>query len=68
MQILNKNAQFLCNAKRNLGKKATEDKTLIFLRSLCTRLLKAERFIEIAKRYKILRVLANFKTSTNEHL
>ena len=28
MQVLNKNAQFLFNKKPNLGKKATEDKTI----------------------------------------
>ena len=30
MQVLNKNAQFLCHEKPNLGKKATEDKTMNF--------------------------------------
>ena len=42
-------------------------KPLIFPKSLSTKLLKVECFIEIAKGLKILRVVANFKKFTNEY-
>ena len=48
MQVLNKNTQFHFNDKPNLAKK-----------SLSNRLLKAKRFIEIAKSRKILIVVCN---------
>ena len=47
-------------------KKATEDKTANFSDSLSTRPLKVECFIEIAKAIKTLRVITDFKKSTNE--
>ena len=49
------------------AKKLQKTKPLIFPKSLSTRLLKAESFIEIANGIKILRVVANFKKSANEH-
>ena len=68
MHLLNKNTQFLFNDKSNLGiKKLQKTKSLIFLKRLSTRQLKAERFIDIVKSQKMLRVLANFKKSTNKH-
>ena len=63
---LNKNTQFFCNEKSNLGKKATEDKTTNFSESLSTRPLKVECFIEIARWIKTLRVINDFKKSTSE--
>ena len=49
------------------AKKLQKTKPLIFPKSLSTRLLKAECFIEIVNGIKILRVVANFKKSTNEY-
>ena len=68
MHILNKNAQFLFNDKSNLSiKKLQKTKSLIFLKRLSTRQLKAERFIDIVNSQKMLRVVTNFKKSTNKH-
>ena len=47
-------------------KKLQKTKPLIFPNNLSTRLLKAECFTKIVKRFKILRVVGNFKKSTNE--
>ena len=65
MQVSNKNTQCLFNENPNLAKKKLQKaKPWIFPKSLSTRLRKAERYIEILK---VLRVMANFKKSTNEH-
>ena len=63
---MSKNTQFLCKEKPNLGKKL-QDKTMSFSKESDYQTAKAERFIKIVKRLNILRVVANFKKSTNEH-
>ena len=63
---MKKNTQFLCNEKPNLGKILQKTKTSIFPKSVSTRLLKAECFIEIAKGLEISRVVADFKRSANK--
>ena len=75
-KLLNKGNNWCCDviltrihsSSETKGKKVTEDKPLIFPKSLCTRLLKVNCFMEVVKGLKTLRVVANFnKKSTNEH-
>ena len=58
---MNKNTQFFATKNPVKAKKLHE--ALTFSKSLSTKLLKAECFIEIAKGLNVLRVVANFKAS-----